>query len=158
MTIDSRAFRDALGLFPTGVCVVTAIDGDHNAIGMTVNSFSALSLEPALVLWCIQKDSDRFETFSNAEGFGVNILAEDQQALSNRYAQKQGYELSAGSYRIGEGGQAVLHQCLGSFECRLQQCVEGGDHIIMIGEVIAMERGDNERPLLFFGGDYRQLR
>ncbi len=158
MAIDSRAFRDALGLFPTGVCVVTAVDGDDNAIGVTVNSFSALSLEPPLVLWCIQKDSDRFDIFNNAEGFGVSILAEDQQALSNRYAQKQDYALSPGSYRIGASGQAVLSQCLGSFECRLQQCVDGGDHVIMIGAVIAMESRDNERPLVFFGGDYCELR
>ena len=158
MAIDSRAFRDALGLFPTGVCIVSAVDGEDSAIGMTVNSFSALSLEPPLVLWCIQKDSDRFEAFSNADGFGVSILAEDQQPLSNRYAQKQDYALSPGSYRIGGSGQPVLEQCLGSFECRLWQEVDGGDHVIMIGEVVAMESRDKEQPLLFFGGDYRQLR
>ena len=158
MGIDSRAFRDALGLFPTGVCVVTTIDADHKAVGMTVNSFSALSLDPPLVLWCIQKESERFDTYCNAQGFGVSILAEDQQDLSDRYAQKEQYEMSSGSYRIGRSGQAVLHQCLGSFECSLQQTIDGGDHIILLGEVLDMERRDDARPLLFYGGEYRQLR
>lgn len=158
MGIDSRAFRDALGLFPTGVCVVTAIDADHRAVGMTVNSFSALSLDPPLVLWCMQKNSERFDTYYKAQGFGISILAEDQQDLSGRYAQKEQYELSSGSYRIGRSGQAVLRQCIGSFECSLQQTVDGGDHIILIGKVLEMERRDSARPLLFYGGEYRQLR
>jgi flavin reductase (DIM6/NTAB) family NADH-FMN oxidoreductase RutF len=158
MTIDSRAFRDALGNFPTGVCVVTTIDREHGAIGMTVNSFSALSLDPPLVLWCIQKDSDRFDAFNQTAGFGVSILGEEQQDLSNRYAGKCNYDLRPNSYRIGRSGQAVLNRCLGSFECSLRQRIDGGDHVILIGEVIEMENQGSGRPLLFYGGEYRQLR
>ena len=157
MTIDSRAFRDALGRFATGVCVVTAVDGPERVIGMTVNSFSAVSLEPPLVLWAIQRDSDRFHAFENAGGFGISVLSHEQEALSTRFAQKDDYYLSPDSYRLGGGGQAVLNQCICSFECRTWQLVEGGDHIIMIGEVMEMDTGAGDEPLLFYGGQYRGL-
>lgn len=158
MGFDSRQLRDALGRFATGVCVVTAIDEEMGPIGMTVNSFSALSLEPPLVLWSIQKDSERFAIFNDTTGFGLSILSEEQSALSNRYAQKQNYHLEAGSFRIGRGGQAILRDCMCSFECRLWERVEGGDHIIQIGEVIDIHQRPHGRPLLFYGGQYRQIR
>jgi flavin reductase (DIM6/NTAB) family NADH-FMN oxidoreductase RutF len=157
MAIDSLELRDVLGQFSTGVCVVTAIDDAENAIGMTVNSFASVSLEPPLVLWCIQKDSDRFNAYNNANGFGVSILGEQQQDLSNLYAQKLHCQLVPDSYRIGLSGQALLHDSIATFGCVVTQRIDGGDHVIMVGEVIEMDRSAESRPLIFFGGEYRQL-
>lgn len=158
MGLDSRAFRDALGQFSTGVCVVTVVDEEMGPIGMTVNSFSAVSLAPPLVLWSIQKDSERFTPFYGSVGFAVSILSEDQAAMSNRYAQKQNYHLEEDSFHLGRSGEAVLKHCLGSFECKTRERIEAGDHIILIGEVVEMQCDSGARPLLFFGGEYRQLR
>ncbi len=158
MAIDSRELRNVLGHFSTGVCVATAIDDTENAIGLTVNSFASVSLEPPLVLWCIQKDSDRFAVYNDASGFGISILGEQQEALSNRYAQKSHYALLAGSYRIGHSGQALLNDSIADLGCVITQRIDGGDHIILVGEVIEMEHRPGARPLVFFGGEYRQLR
>jgi flavin reductase (DIM6/NTAB) family NADH-FMN oxidoreductase RutF len=158
MAIDSLELRNVLGQFSTGVCVVTAIDDAQNAIGMTVNSFASVSLEPPLVLWCIQKDSDRFRAYNDASGFGVSILGEQQQELSNHYAQRLHYQLVPDSYHIGRSGQAMLNHSIATFGCVVTQRIDGGDHVIMIGEVIEMHRSEDSRPLIFFGGEYRQLR
>lgn len=161
MTIDSRAFRNALGRFATGVCIVSTNDDAHGSqrvVGMTVNSFSALSLDPALVLWSIQKDSERYQAFCEGSGFGVSVLSEHQLELSNFYAQKDSHYLEQGCYRQGRSGQAVLRQCITSFECKMHQCIDGGDHTILVGEVIAMDNNPNGKPLVFYHGDYRQLR
>jgi flavin reductase (DIM6/NTAB) family NADH-FMN oxidoreductase RutF len=158
MAIDSRELRDVLGHFSTGVCVATAIDSTKNAIGMTVNSFASVSLDPPLVLWCIQKDSDRFPVYNDACGFGISILGEQHQELSNRYAQREHYELVPGSFRIGDSGQALLNDSIADFGCVMTQRIDGGDHIILVGEVIEMEHSPGARPLVFFGGEYRQLR
>jgi flavin reductase (DIM6/NTAB) family NADH-FMN oxidoreductase RutF len=158
MSIDSRELRDALGHFSTGVCVATAIDAAQKAVGMTVNSFAAVSLEPPLVLWSIQKDSDRFPLYTAADGFGISVLGEEQQELSDRYAQKEPYELVPGSFRIGESGQALLKDSIADFGCVITQRIDGGDHIILVGEVIEMGHSPGSSPLVFFGGEYRQLR
>lgn len=158
MAIDSLELRDVLGHFSTGVCIVTAIDDAQNAIGMTVNSLASVSLEPPLVLWCIQKDSDRFVAYNSAAGFGVSILGDHQQELSDRYARKLEYQLAPGSYRVGHSGQAVLNDSIATLGCTVTQRIDAGDHLIMVGEVIEMERKADARPLVFFGGEYRQLR
>jgi flavin reductase (DIM6/NTAB) family NADH-FMN oxidoreductase RutF len=157
MQIDSRELRNVLGHFATGVCVVTAVDKSGTAIGMTVNSFSALSLDPPLVLWCIQKDSDRFDAYNEASGFGVSVLGEDQQELSDRYARAQQYAMDAGSFRLGKSGQALLLTSIANFGCELTERIDGGDHIIMVGRVVEMASIPDSRPLVFYRGEYRQL-
>ncbi|CAA0119108.1 p-hydroxyphenylacetate 3-hydroxylase, reductase component [BD1-7 clade bacterium] len=159
MSLDQREFRNALGRFATGVCVITANPEGEAPIGMTVNSFGAVSLDPPLVLWSIQKDSECFPLFEKATQYGVNILSEDQQALSNQYAKKGQHDLVEGTFRQGSSGVAVLKDVMTSFECDIESRIDGGDHVILLGRVLEMTTHPAERnPLVFYAGKYRELK
>lgn len=157
MSFDSLQFRRALGRFATGVCVITANPPGHRPFGLTVNSFASLSLTPPLVLWSLQKTSDTMDAFTAATQYCVNVLAEDQQALSGRFAKKGEHDLQDGDYLTGETGLPVLKGALVSFECAIDARHDGGDHVILVGEVRAMTAGEPGRPLLYFDGGYRQI-
>jgi flavin reductase (DIM6/NTAB) family NADH-FMN oxidoreductase RutF len=158
MTVDGREFRNALGTFATGICVVTAFPENGKPIGMTVNSFASVSLDPGLVLWSIQNNSECFSIFEQANHFAINILADDQQDVSNLYAAKGSHELVASHYRLGQGGTAVIRGAVTSFECEMWARYPGGDHLILVGEVKQLETNGNKQPLLFNAGQYRHLR
>lgn len=159
MSFESREFRDALGKFATGVCVITANPEGHAPFGMTVNSFAAVSLDPALVLWSIQKDSECFPAFETATQYSVNILGQDQQALSNAYAKKGDHALADGEFRQGSSGCVVLNDAMTSFECEIEARIDGGDHVILLGRVTEMTNHPAKaEPLVFFGGKYRELK
>ncbi len=159
MSIDSREFRNALGRFATGVCVITAHTEDQKPFGMTVNSFSSVSLGPPLVLWSLQKDSDCFTHFENTQHFSVNILSDDQQSESNQYAKKGDHALEEGTFRIGASGSPVLKTAMTTFECELDAVHDGGDHVIIVGRVVEMSDHPAERePLVFYRGKYRALK
>jgi len=158
MSLDPREFRNALGRFATGVCVITA-DVDGKPFGMTVNSFASVSLDPALVLWSIQKDSECAPAFENVSRYGINILNDDQQSVSNQYAKKGEHDLVEGTYRQGRTGAYVLKDVMTSFECEIEQRIDAGDHIILLSKVHDMNNDPAERnPLLFFSGKYRELK
>lgn len=157
MSIDAREFRDALGCFATGVCVITTQSESGQAVGMTVNSFASVSLDPALILWSLQNNSEMYDTWLNAKTFAVNILRKDQRDLASQYARKSDHLLAAGHFVAGATGVPVLHESLVSFECELGATHPGGDHIILIGSVLEMENRDNGEPLLFCAGGYREL-
>lgn len=158
MSLDSREFRNAAGRFATGVCVITGFSQDREPMGMTVNSFTSVSLDPPLVLWSLQNSSECFGIFSPASHWTVNILAEDQLHLSNQYSRKGEHELSPEHYRIGVTGAPVLRGALSSFECSIWQRYDGGDHQLLVGQVEAMSTRPTGRPLLFYGGRYGELR
>jgi flavin reductase (DIM6/NTAB) family NADH-FMN oxidoreductase RutF len=158
MTFDSRAFRNALGQFPTGVCVITANPTGYKPFGMTVNSFASVSLDPPLVLWSLQNNSDCFEAFDLADSFCVNVLSADQKEISGQYAKKSDHDLTEGHYRIGKTGTPVLRGALASFECKMWQRYDGGDHVILVGHVEEFSTDANAKPLLFHAGQYRELR
>jgi flavin reductase (DIM6/NTAB) family NADH-FMN oxidoreductase RutF len=158
MSFDSGEFRNALGNFTTGICVVTTHSDDHTACGMTINSFASVSLTPPLVLWSLQDDSHCLGIFESAETFVINVLAADQHALSSRYATKDSHQLDPQHYRIGVSGEPVIRGALASFECRRWAQYPGGDHIILVGEVVAVEHNSNKAPLVFNSGQYRELR
>ncbi|ROS04644.1 flavin reductase (DIM6/NTAB) family NADH-FMN oxidoreductase RutF [Sinobacterium caligoides] len=158
MSFDSREFRNALGRFPTGVCVITTTPEGGKPMGMTVNSFAALSLEPALVLWSIQTNSECYAVFEKAKGFTVNVLSEEQVDVSNAYAKKGDHDLKEGEFRLGKSGQPVLKGAITSFECTMSAQHDGGDHVIIVGEVIEMDNSPTGRPLVFHSGKYEQLR
>jgi flavin reductase (DIM6/NTAB) family NADH-FMN oxidoreductase RutF len=155
--IDPREFRNALGSYPTGVCVITANPSGYEPFGMTINSFASVSLEPALVLWSLQNNSECYAAFEKAEGFSINVLAQEHQSLSNQYAKKGEHTLDKQHYHIGSSGQPVLNQALTSFECKIWARYPGGDHIILVGEVVAMETNPNAKPLLFHAGKYGEI-
>lgn len=158
MSINSREFRNAMGRFATGVCVITANPEGYEPFGMTVNSFASLSLDPPLLLWNLQNDSECFPAFEVADKFTVNVLADDQLDLSNQYARKGAHELDREHYRMGRNGTPVLRGALVSLECDLWRRYEGGDHLILVGLVKEMENRPTGSPLVFYGGGYRELR
>lgn len=158
MSFDALEFRNALGTFPTGVCVVTAIPESGAPMGMTVNSFASVSLDPALILWSLQNDSECLPVFSAARKFAVNVLSSDQQEISGFYAQKGDHELLPSHFRLGRSGQPVLRGVVSSFECDVWERYPGGDHVVMLGKVTAMESNINKTPLVFNSGQYRELR
>lgn len=157
MSIDSRFLRNALGQFATGVCVVTTEGKDVPAFGMTINSFAALSLEPPLVMWSIEKNSDCYSDFEKVTSYSVNVLTEDQKHLANRYAKRGEHALVENDYCEGKLGGPVLSDSLAKFECDIDQRVDGGDHTILIGRVKHVEYQEGGRPILFFSGDYCTL-
>ena len=157
MSIDGRELRNALGRFATGVCLITLETSDGDALALTANSFSSVSLDPPLVLWNLQNNSDVFEHYAQGQYFAINILADNQQSLSDSYARKGEHSLDPDHFRRGVKGSPVINGALVSFECELEATHEGGDHLIIVGRVLEMTAADGGDPLLFFGGAYRAL-
>lgn len=158
MSLDGRELRNALGRFATGVCVISAISEDGKAMGMTANSFSSVSLDPPLILWSLQNNSDVYDIFAGPKHYAINILSTEQQAQSNQYAKKGQHELSESDYRLGKYGAPVFRHALVTFECELEATHEGGDHLIIVGRVREMHERPSGEPLLFYCGRYRELR
>lgn len=157
MSFDARELRNALGRFATGVCVITTQTDDGRALGLTANSFSSVSLEPALVLWNLQNNSEVFTEFAHPRCFAINILALEHLDLSNQYARKGNHLLDPAHYRLGRNGAPVLRDALVTFECSLWANYEGGDHAIIVGEVLDLIQRPDGEPLLFFSGGYREI-
>ena len=154
---DTRALRNALGRFATGIAVVTAIDPDGRPVGLTVNSFSAVSLNPPLVLWCLDNGSQNLAAFSQASHHAINILAADQQDISNRFASWPADRFAGLDWQAGIGGAPLLAGCCASFEVANETRHAGGDHSIFIGRVEKYSESTGLEPLLFHAGKYRWL-
>lgn len=157
MAPDSHAFRRTLGQFATGVTVIAAeVDGEVH--GMTANSFTSLSLDPMLVLFCVGKHSRTAAIMQKVDGFSVNILTEDQQALATFFAGSW-QEPAPPAFRfVAWTGGPRLEGCA-AIGCAVHQIVDGGDHLILIGRVVALHQElESLRPLLFFDGHYQRLK
>ena len=149
-------FRNALGSFATGVTIITALGKDGQKVGMTANSFNSVSLTPPLILWSISKSTNCFDDFIAAESFAVHILAADQQELSNLFATTGEDRFANIQCTEGLSGTPILPHYSACFECKTAQQYEGGDHIIITGEVLKFS--DNQLdPLLFYRGNYHNL-
>lgn len=157
MEFDSRVLRGALGRFATGVCLITVVDGEGQALAMTANSFSSVSLEPPLVLWNLQKNSEVYPAFATPQYFAINILSSEQQGHSNQYAKKGDHQLAAEHFITGKFGAPIITEALVNFECELEATHEGGDHLIIVGRVRDMLQREDGDPLLFYHGAYREL-
>lgn len=149
---DSRALRRALGTFVTGVTVITTVD-DGRFHGLTVNSFNSVSLDPPLVLWSQAVNAGSHPVFFKAEHFAVNILAEDQIELSNRFAKSSEEKFASLEVDIGIGGVPLLRGCSAWLQCRVFSRLPGGDHTIYLGEVHSIDRAER-KPLVFGNGQY----
>jgi flavin reductase (DIM6/NTAB) family NADH-FMN oxidoreductase RutF len=158
MEIDGRELRNALGRFATGVCIISTVTEAGEPMGLTANSFASVSLDPPLVLWSLQNNSECYQAFEKADKFAVNILAQDQQDKSNAYAKKGDHALAADDFRLGKTGTPILRGAVTSFECRVWARYPGGDHVILVGEVLEMESNANKAPLLFHAGKYGAIR
>ena len=153
---DSRSLRDALGEFATGVAVVTARGGDGQPVGVTINSFASVSLEPPLVLWSLGLHSPSLAAFESCSHYAVNILAADQVEFSQRFSQAQEDRFAGIATMPGAGGTPLLPGCSAWFECRNEIRYPGGDHLSLVGFVENFRR-EPKAPLVFHGGRYREL-
>ena len=156
MPIDKQEFRRVLGHFAAGVTIITTIGDDAKPYGLTATAFTSVSLEPALVLVCIDKRAESHPHFHTSRVFAVNFLAIDQQELSRRFAVSGGDKFTGITLREGVTGAPILADVLGHLECRTTDVCEGGDHTIFIGQVEAADAREGE-PLLYFRGAYRQV-
>lgn len=156
MTVDHHAFRAVLGRFASGVTVVTARDSEGRDQGMTVSAFCSVSLDPPLVLMCIDHSASIYPTLSAASYFVANILCEGQEAIARRFAGEDPDRFDGIGYTRGASGLAVLDEVLGYVECRTVTRNNAGDHDVIIGQVEAAESQDG-KPLLYYRGGYAQL-
>jgi flavin reductase (DIM6/NTAB) family NADH-FMN oxidoreductase RutF len=155
MSLDQRSFRKALGCFATGVTVVTTRDPAASApIGVTVSAFSSLSLEPPLVLFCLGLKTSSLEAYRQFGYFGINVLSENQRDLSIRFASRSEDKWKGIDWEPGVTGVPLLPGCIASLECKLVNTVEGGDHLIFIGEVQRLTHQEGGAPLVYFRGAY----
>jgi flavin reductase (DIM6/NTAB) family NADH-FMN oxidoreductase RutF len=152
--LDTRALRHALGHYTTGVTVITTCTPEGGHTGVTVNSFTSVSLDPPLVLFCLSTRSSLLPLFEQASHFTVNVLATGQQAVSNRFAKPSANTWEGVKYRCGTHGCAALADAISVFECARRSIYPGGDHVIVVGEVLRFETVATPAPLAFYQGSY----
>ncbi|MCG7602180.1 flavin reductase [Halomonas sp. McH1-25] len=154
MSIDTKEFRRALGKFATGVTVITARDEAGVHYGVTASSFNSVSMDPPLILWSIDKGAYSLEAYRKAEYFIVNVLGTGQVDISNRFARKGEDKFASTEWSEGIGGTAKIDGANAQFECRTWNVYEGGDHLIIIGEVLDFSLRDGNNALVFYNGRY----
>jgi len=147
-------FRTALGMFATGVTIVTARTADGKLVGLTANSFNSVSLDPPLVLWSLARAAASMLAFSTGSHYAVNILSADQQALARRFAAKGVDRFANVAFADGAGGAPLLSGAAATFECFNRSRYEEGDHVIFVGEVERCTHQAGASPLLFHGGKF----
>jgi 3-hydroxy-9,10-secoandrosta-1,3,5(10)-triene-9,17-dione monooxygenase reductase component len=153
MSVDSMQFRRALGAFVTGVTVVTTRAANGTDIGITVNSFNSVSLDPPMVLWSLARAAGSTSAFTQSTNFAVHVLSVDQEEISRRFATRGEDKFAELTLERGAGGVPLLPACSARFECRTAFQYDGGDHIIFVGEVLSFTHSE-VRPLAFHGGRY----
>lgn len=154
--MSPEEFKAALSRWVTGVAVVTTRSRSGEIAGLTASSFTSVSLDPPLVLFCLAHTSTSKPAFDNTEGFVVNILSDGQQALSGRFAQQGGDKFAGVGWRPGLREMPLLDDALAQLECRIANVHSGGDHTIVVGEVERIDVRDDE-PLVYYRGAYRKL-
>ena len=157
MPIDQQEFRRVLGHFAAGVTIITTVGDDGTPYGLTATAFTSVSLDPPLVLVCVDKRSESHPHFHTSRVFAVNFLATDHEHLSRRFAVSGGDKFSELGIRVGVTGAPVLSEALGHLECKTVEIVEAGDHTIFLGQVEAADAREGE-PLVYFRGGYREIK
>lgn len=150
---DRRDFRRALGQFATGVTVVTAQAKNGRPVGLTVNSFASVSLDPPLVLWSLSREATDFEELNEAGHFAVNVLSARQHHLSRQFSTTLPEKFAGVEYEMAANGSPLLKSATAHFICRVIKRMEGGDHVIILGEVEEYRWHEGE-PLVFHSGRY----
>jgi len=153
-SFSARDFRAALGMFATGVTIVTARDASGAPVGLTANSFNSVSLAPPLVLWSLARSAGSMPAFERGSHYAINILAADQRLLAERFAGKALDRFEGVLFREGAGGAPILEGSAAVFECFNRSRYEEGDHVIFVGEVERCRRRAGAQPLIFHGGRY----
>jgi flavin reductase (DIM6/NTAB) family NADH-FMN oxidoreductase RutF len=159
---ETTRYRRALGTYATGVAVVTiaAEPNDSNvvALGMTINSFVSVSLEPRLILWCVDDASERGKLFALADVFAINVIGDSQQGLADRCARRQSYRLTQSDVQAGPsvGSAPVVRGGLARLSCRVHERHQMGDHLVIVGEVVDFDADEGE-GLTYFRGQYGRI-
>jgi 3-hydroxy-9,10-secoandrosta-1,3,5(10)-triene-9,17-dione monooxygenase reductase component len=153
---DAADFRLVLGQFATGVTIITAVD-DGEPVGVAANSFTSVSLDPPLVLFCVARSSSTWPRIERARKFAVNILGEHQEELSQLFAKKGADRFGSVEWHLGIGGSPVLHDCLAYLDCAFWNEYDGGDHIIVVGRVLDLGLTHDAGPLVFYQGRYGRV-
>jgi flavin reductase (DIM6/NTAB) family NADH-FMN oxidoreductase RutF len=156
MPIEKNELRRVMGHFATGVTVITTFSKEGKLHGLTANAVSSLSLVPPLMLICVDKKADSYASFEESGVFTVNVLSDDQEDLSRRFAVSGGEKFEGVAYHRGGNGAPILNGSLAHLECKLTATYDGGDHTIYIGEIEEAQTRE-AKPLLFFRGGYREL-
>ena len=148
---NAALLKKSLGMFSTGITIVTTVDDNKNPIGMTVNSFASVSLNPQLVLWCIDKKQPSYDIFLNANGYAVNILSKSQKDLCFNFSSPIENKFDNVDWNYSKNGHPIINESLAWFDCIKWNYYDGGDHQILVGEVISHHHKENE-PLLYWNG------
>ena len=156
MPIEKNQLRQVMGHFATGVTIITTLTKAGQIQGLTANAFTSVSLEPPLLLISVDKKAESWPAFEESRVFTVNILANDQEALSRKFAVSGGNKFEGVAYRIGANGAPILDGTLAYIECTLYAAYDGGDHSIYLGEIQQAEITEG-KPLVFYRGGYRAL-
>lgn len=154
---DERAFRDALGAFATGVTVITTLDGDGRPAGVTSSSFNSVSLSPPMVVWSLGRASRSLTAFQAARRFAVHVLAAGQERLSAQFASKAQDKFVGLGWTLSDHATPDLGDCAARFECRTVAEHDGGDHVLILGEVLDLRLARGAAPLVFHRGGFRAL-
>jgi 3-hydroxy-9,10-secoandrosta-1,3,5(10)-triene-9,17-dione monooxygenase reductase component len=156
MPMDPQQLRRVMGHFATGVTVITTKDVFGTPYGLTANAFMSLSLDPPLVLISVDKAAQCYACFDASKVFVVNFLSEDQEEISRRFATKGVDKFAGLTWSEASNGAAILKGAIGYVECTVRESHDGGDHTIIVGEILDAN-ASGERPLLFFRGKYQRL-
>jgi flavin reductase (DIM6/NTAB) family NADH-FMN oxidoreductase RutF len=156
MPIERNELRRVMGHFATGVTVITTMSKEGKLHGLTANAVSSLSLDPPLLIICVDKKAESYSCFEDSKVFTVNILADDQEDISRRFAVSGGEKFEGVAYRRGANGAPILNGALAHLECKLYASYDGGDHTIYLGQIEEAETREG-KPLLFFRGGYREI-
>jgi flavin reductase (DIM6/NTAB) family NADH-FMN oxidoreductase RutF len=154
---DPNEFRRCCAQFATGVCVASVITPDGVPHGLTVNSFTSVSLDPPMILICLDHSSGVIEWFRQSAHFGISILEEAQRDTSGRFARRNHDRFEGVAWHRGGTGVPLLDNALGTLECRVSQMVRAGDHDVFIADVVGAEVSSG-RPLIYFNSSYRSLK
>jgi flavin reductase (DIM6/NTAB) family NADH-FMN oxidoreductase RutF len=153
-SFSTHEFRSALGMFATGVTIVTARTPDGKVVGLTANSFNSVSLDPPLVLWSLAQDAASLPAFRGGSHYAINVLAADQKLLAQKFSLKGADRWTGVEFTEGMGGAPLLAGAAAAFECFNRSRYEEGDHVIFVGEVERCTWRPGASPLLFHGGRY----
>jgi 3-hydroxy-9,10-secoandrosta-1,3,5(10)-triene-9,17-dione monooxygenase reductase component len=156
-TIDQATYRQVLGHFPTGVTVISGMDGDE-PVGLAVGSFFSLSLEPALVGFCVGKTSGSWARMEGSGRFCVNVLGDDQEDVCRAFAMSGDDKFAGIGWKPAESGSPKIDGVLAWIDCEVDAVHDGGDHHIVVGRVLGLGIGEEGNPLIFFRGGYANLR
>ena len=149
--MNNKNLRNVLSKFATGVTIVSTIDDDGKPVGMTVNSFTSVSLDPPLVLWNIGINQPSYDIFLNAKGYSVSILSKDQRDICNLFSSSVDNKFNNIDFVLSDNGFPIIRKSLAWFDCLQWKNYPGGDHQILVGEVINFQANEND-PLIFWNG------